>query len=525
MSGRISPATLRKTTRASSACWRRCSADAGSRYSAWLALFDDAVEPAAASRAAAARRDGWSLVRWPIARRSRRGCSRESRRFARELGDLRPVSEGARRPRRRAELQPGGAVAARVGRHRPDGGRTRHQEPGDGRAVVRPRGATDDDARRRGSTVHDPDPRVHRGRGRRCSRAGGLVAFPTETVYGLGAHALDAAAVAGIFAAKGRPATDPVIVHLATRLSSRRWRATCHTRQRSRRRFLARRADADRDKAAGGARRRHRGPGDRRRARARRIRWRSALLATSAIPVAAPSANRFSRPSPTTAEHVLADLDGRDRPGPRRRTDVDRRRIDDPRSHRVAAARPTAGRGVARRASRASCRTSQRTTIAERAPAATGAGPAAAPLRAACEADVLSGRRRSRRIEDGARCPTAPRPVASRVGILAPEEDLIALAPRLAPRPQRALIVTARCGSAATTTPRPRSLRSAPRRSTPNAWTSCSPARRKAGSLGRGRRSSVARRRRPRRRACATESAKSRDRHTSQMALQTTGSS
>ena len=47
-------------------------------------------------------------------------------------------------------------------------------------------------------------------------RAGGLVAFPTETVYGLGANALDPAAVAGIYAAKGRPATNPLIVHILT---------------------------------------------------------------------------------------------------------------------------------------------------------------------------------------------------------------------------------------------------------------------------------------------------------------------
>ena len=46
-------------------------------------------------------------------------------------------------------------------------------------------------------------------------RAGGLVALPTETVYGLGANALDAAAVGRIFAAKQRPAWDPVIVHIA----------------------------------------------------------------------------------------------------------------------------------------------------------------------------------------------------------------------------------------------------------------------------------------------------------------------
>ena len=46
-------------------------------------------------------------------------------------------------------------------------------------------------------------------------RSGGLVAFPTETVYGLGAHALDRAAVQRVFDVKGRPATDPLIVHVA----------------------------------------------------------------------------------------------------------------------------------------------------------------------------------------------------------------------------------------------------------------------------------------------------------------------
>src|SRR6188768_2015580 len=48
-----------------------------------------------------------------------------------------------------------------------------------------------------------------------CLQAGGLVAFPTETVYGLGVAALDAAAVRRLFAAKGRPADDPLIVHVA----------------------------------------------------------------------------------------------------------------------------------------------------------------------------------------------------------------------------------------------------------------------------------------------------------------------
>ena len=49
-----------------------------------------------------------------------------------------------------------------------------------------------------------------------CLRSGGLVAFPTETVYGLGAHALDVAAVRRLFAAKERPANDPLIVHVGS---------------------------------------------------------------------------------------------------------------------------------------------------------------------------------------------------------------------------------------------------------------------------------------------------------------------
>src|SRR5205085_3154217 len=52
-------------------------------------------------------------------------------------------------------------------------------------------------------------------RAAQCLRDGGLVAFPTETVYGLGAHALDRAAVRRIFDAKGRPSNDPLIVHVA----------------------------------------------------------------------------------------------------------------------------------------------------------------------------------------------------------------------------------------------------------------------------------------------------------------------
>ena len=60
-----------------------------------------------------------------------------------------------------------------------------------------------------------PDPELI-ARAAECLRAGGLVAFPTETVYGLGAHALDRAAIERLFAAKERPANDPLIVHIVS---------------------------------------------------------------------------------------------------------------------------------------------------------------------------------------------------------------------------------------------------------------------------------------------------------------------
>ena len=152
-----------------------------------------------------------------------------------------------------------------------------------------------------------PDPDVV-ARGAAILRAGGLVAFPTETVYGLGADARDAAAVDAIFAAKGRPADNPLIVHvadadaaaalsthwtpLAAALAAAHWPGP-----------LTLVVDAAPGLApAVGA-----GLGtvavrvpDHPVARA--------LLAVAAIPVAAPSANRSGRPSPTTAAHVLGDL-------------------------------------------------------------------------------------------------------------------------------------------------------------------------------------------------------------------------
>lgn len=69
--------------------------------------------------------------------------------------------------------------------------------------------------------LENPEPDVVR-RAAEILRAGGLVAFPTETVYGLGANGLDAAAVGRIFEAKGRPATNPVILHVSDASEARK---------------------------------------------------------------------------------------------------------------------------------------------------------------------------------------------------------------------------------------------------------------------------------------------------------------
>ena len=142
-------------------------------------------------------------------------------------------------------------------------------------------------------------------------RAGRLVAFPTETVYGLGADATNAAAAEGIFAAKGRPHSDPLIVHLpsADRLTSAA-RDVPEVAWELAERFwpgpltliVPRATTIPAIVAAGGQTVGVRVPSH----PVARL-----LLAEAGVPVAAPSANRFMHTSPTTAAHVLADLDGR----------------------------------------------------------------------------------------------------------------------------------------------------------------------------------------------------------------------
>ncbi len=155
-----------------------------------------------------------------------------------------------------------------------------------------------------------PDPRAL-GEAARLLAAGELVAFPTETVYGLGADARNAAAVAGIFTAKGRPADNPLIVHVASAGEldriGRDISPLAHTLAE---RFwpgplslvvaaapgLAPAVTAGLSTVA---------------VRAPDHPVALGLLRAFGGAVAAPSANRSGRPSPTRAVDVLADLDGR----------------------------------------------------------------------------------------------------------------------------------------------------------------------------------------------------------------------
>ncbi len=144
----------------------------------------------------------------------------------------------------------------------------------------------------------------------RLLREGQLVAFPTETVYGLGAHALDSEAVLGIFSAKGRPADNPLIVHIHDR---RELDAICEVNDPALRlmdafwpgplTIILPRKSAVPDAVTA-------------RLDTVAVRMPShpvamALLKACNLPIAAPSANRSGKPSPTAARHVFEDMDGR----------------------------------------------------------------------------------------------------------------------------------------------------------------------------------------------------------------------
>lgn len=143
-------------------------------------------------------------------------------------------------------------------------------------------------------------------------RRGELVGFPTETVYGLGANALDPAAVRRIFEAKGRPSDNPLIAHIAS-LNDLAPLIGAKPSEAAKRMMEAfwpgpltmifpksTRVPAEVTAGLGTV----------------AVRFPShpvaqALIARAGVPIAAPSANRSGRPSPTTAAHVLEDMNGR----------------------------------------------------------------------------------------------------------------------------------------------------------------------------------------------------------------------
>ena len=275
---------------------------------------------------------------------------------------------------------------------------------------------------------------------------GGLVAFPTETVYGLGAHALDTDAVERIFRAKGRPATDPVIVHLASvdqltsvarnvpsitaALAEAFWPGALT--------LILEKQAAVPDAVTATL------PTVAVRVPSHLVAHR--LLTAVGIPIAAPSANRFSRPSPTTAAHVLDDLDGRidlvldAGPAP---IGVESTILD-----------LTVSPPVVRRPGGVSLNDLREllpdvrhgsamldASVAQLAPGQLHRhyAPAARVTLYRGALDAVT-----ERIGEDARSAAA---AGARVGVLAPEEDLRALAPRLAAAAAAGRVSTARYGS------------------------------------------------------------------------------
>ena len=139
---------------------------------------------------------------------------------------------------------------------------------------------------------------------------GGLVAFPTETVYGLGGNALDASAAGKIYAAKGRPSDNPLIVHIARPGDAEKYADTNPLYEALAKAFmpgpltvvLPKKENIPFSVTGGLQTVGIRCPGD---------PVARELIRLAGVPIAAPSANVSGRPSPTAASHVADDLNGR----------------------------------------------------------------------------------------------------------------------------------------------------------------------------------------------------------------------
>ena len=141
-------------------------------------------------------------------------------------------------------------------------------------------------------------------------KRGGLVAMPTETVYGLGADATDADAAAKIYAAKGRPSDNPLIIHIASPEDAERYAHTSPLYYKLAKAFMPGpltvilpKKDIIPSGVTGGL--------DTVAVRCPAHEVAHALIEASGVAIAAPSANLSGSPSPTSAEHVIADMNGR----------------------------------------------------------------------------------------------------------------------------------------------------------------------------------------------------------------------
>ena len=144
----------------------------------------------------------------------------------------------------------------------------------------------------------------------RILREGGLVVFPTETVYGLGGNGLSAASAEKIYAAKGRPSNNPLIIHVSSPEEADRYALTGDLYRRLSAAFMPGpltvvlpKRDCIPYATTGGL--------DTVAVRCPDHPIAHALLAECDFPVAAPSANLSGKPSPTVASHVITDLSGR----------------------------------------------------------------------------------------------------------------------------------------------------------------------------------------------------------------------
>lgn len=141
-------------------------------------------------------------------------------------------------------------------------------------------------------------------------RSGGLVAFPTETVYGLGANAFSSSSARKVYKAKGRPGDNPLIVHIAFPEDAEKIAYTSDTYYKLAERFMPGpltvilpKKDIIPSEVTGGL--------DSVGVRCPSDIAAHKLIMAAGVPIAAPSANRSGAPSPTKAEHVVKDMDGR----------------------------------------------------------------------------------------------------------------------------------------------------------------------------------------------------------------------